>query len=705
MMAERSGLSTASILGVLAAGFVAIALAGYGYYAALVRMHDREMEIQLTYASQTLKAVKRHVSNQYALMDQATLAIAEALDGRDPATIAPGELAAIKASVDRPIAPYRIETAIWLPDGTNALLGPTGPNIGDREFFAVHFEPDGPSEFVRDAHTGLVISAPVLGRLRNEQILPVSRALRAADGSVRGVIVASMPVSSMLDVFDLLRRAPNDVLFLMRDDAMGIARFPEDPRFIGRHLPSALVFQNYPRVPEGRFFGEAATDGIRRVGAHLSLAPLPMVAGFSLETAALRLETMQQYGPFVTIGAAQVVVTLVFLTIAIGAMRRANVERDRALARDRELVAVLDGANDAIVMLDENLLVRVFNRAAEKMFGRRADEMMGRKIDALIPDSVRARHEELMRALPQGPASARVMSDWRVVRGLRESGETFPAMVSISKTVTDGAPAFLAILRDMSEVERQEVQLRHSLDSEARLRVEAEQASRAKSLFLASMSHELRTPLNAIIGFSEAMIAGVGGPIVSKEHREYLGHVVSSGRHLLDIINDIIDISRIHTGDQTLDISDVPIRDALRMAETLLNQKMTAQGVRLDASGVDDDATAAADQRALRQILINLVGNSIRFSPRSGTIRVLARREGSTIDVRVVDQGPGIPPRVMEQLGKPFVQDRAQLTSNNEGIGLGLAISIALAERMGGRLRFTNRAEGGLEARLTLPAA
>jgi PAS domain S-box-containing protein len=671
-------------------------------------MHEREVEDRLDGARRTLEAVSRHIADRYDMLDVATQTIVELIDGRDLTTVDVAELLQMRQRVDATHIGIELRTNIWLPDGRSPFPEAGEVSIGDRDFFQAHTDP----RISKETHphlfhgaTGLVIGAPVQARLIGRPILPVSRAVRDQSGKLLGVVVASVPVQRMLETFEFMRRNPNDTIFFLRNDRTGMVRLPFDSRFSGQVLANPIAFQNYPEVPSGRFEGAAQTDGIRRVGVRQALTPLPLVAAISLETRSLGFESLRRFLPIIAISAFQLVAVCMFAAIALFTLLRALRERDRSEASGARLRGVLETASDGIVILDGDMRVRGFNAAAERMFGREAAEVVGGPLDPLIPVGLRSRHTKHIAEFAAGNVRARQMRDWRVVSGLHCDGTTFPIMASISKADAGGEPIYLAVVRDMSEAAATEARLVEAAREAQRLRHIAEEASQAKSLFLATMSHELRTPLNAIIGFSEALSDGIAGPVVSEKQREYLGYVVTSGRHLLDIINDIIDISRLQSGTHTLHIESVDIQNAVDLAETVLRHRLDAKQISLVRTSVSDGLQVTADLRALRQILINIIGNAIKFSPAGAKITCSWGTKNGQVTIRICDEGPGMSPAVMSNIGNPFNQDRDLLRADNEGVGLGLAISTELAQSMGGSLTFENLPQAGLEVTITLPGA
>ena len=242
-------------------------------------------------------------------------------------------------------------------------------------------------------------------------------------------------------------------------------------------------------------------------------------------------------------------------------------------------------------------------------------------------------------------------------------------------------------------------------DAEA-ARAEAEAANRAKSEFLAVMSHELRTPLNAIGGYAELIDMGIRGP-VNEQQRADLARIQTSQRHLLGLINEVLNYAKLETGTVRYDVSDVAVRSALVAAEELVAPQVRARGLTLTVADCPPDLCVRADSEKLRQILVNLLSNAIKFTDRGGCIDLLCEGhedpDSPTVSIIVRDTGIGIADEKLDVIFEPFVQVRADLTRTAEGTGLGLAISRDLAEAMQGTLTVESTKGEGSTFRLTLP--
>ena len=261
----------------------------------------------------------------------------------------------------------------------------------------------------------------------------------------------------------------------------------------------------------------------------------------------------------------------------------------------------------------------------------------------------------------------------------------------------------ISVSTEITERKQAEMKVLRAQEALLEAKEAAERANRAKSQFLANMSHELRTPLNAVIGFSEVMMNELFGPIGSTRYREYARDIHRSGSHLLDLINDILDMAKIEVGRREL--SPEPVDLAAEIAETMrLIQWRVGSGVALETDLAEAPASAAFDRRALRQILLNLVGNAVKFTPAGGTVTLSVRCRPDGLALVIADTGIGIAEEHMAQLGTPFFQAHAADVAGKEGTGLGLALTKALVELHGGRMLIESTLGVGTTVTALFPA-
>jgi PAS domain S-box-containing protein len=261
----------------------------------------------------------------------------------------------------------------------------------------------------------------------------------------------------------------------------------------------------------------------------------------------------------------------------------------------------------------------------------------------------------------------------------------------------------LTVAMEITAQKDAEKQLRHAHSEIIRAKEMAEQANRTKSEFLANVSHELRTPLNAIIGFSEMMSTRVFGPVGSERYEGYVNDIHHSALYLLDLIGDILDMAKIEAGKRELELEQIDMSVEIRETVRMFDQRVTQDGIVLETRVPDNLPPAVADRRAIRQILINLVGNAVKFTPRGRAVTISVQRASESLALIVKDEGVGIPADKIERLGTPFFQVNDYASRSKPGSGLGLAVTKALVELHGGRLTIESQLGFGTTVTATLP--
>jgi len=256
--------------------------------------------------------------------------------------------------------------------------------------------------------------------------------------------------------------------------------------------------------------------------------------------------------------------------------------------------------------------------------------------------------------------------------------------------------------RSQTALERQAIELADLAEKYSREKNRAEEANQTKSKFLANMSHELRTPLNAIIGFSEIMESGMFGTLGSEKYQEYCHDILTSGHYLLEVINDILDMSKIEAGRMKLDMEELDLSKTLAESLRVVSGRAEGKNLVLDAD-IDGPISVVADRRAIKQIIVNLLSNAVKFTPDGGKVVVRSQLLENSIVLMIADTGIGIAPQSLQRLGRPFEQVESQLTKTYHGSGLGLAIARSLTNLHGGSMRLRSKLGTGTVVRVSLP--
>ncbi|MCE3256590.1 MAG: signal transduction histidine kinase [Nitrobacter vulgaris] len=256
--------------------------------------------------------------------------------------------------------------------------------------------------------------------------------------------------------------------------------------------------------------------------------------------------------------------------------------------------------------------------------------------------------------------------------------------------------------RTQATLEQQAIELADLAQKYADEKNRAEDANRAKSKFLANMSHELRTPLNAIIGFSEIMSNGMFGTLGSKKYSEYCRDILASGQYLLEVINDVLDMSKIEAGRMNLDLEALDLTRVLDESLRVVSGRTSDKGLTFDVRS-NDDISVLADRRAVKQIIVNLLSNAVKFTPDGGRVVARSKIFENSITLTIADTGIGIASHALRKLGKPFEQVESQLTKVHAGSGLGLAIAKSLVNLHSGSMRLRSKPGAGTVVRVTLP--
>ena len=559
-------------------------------------------------------------------------------------------------------------------------------------------------------------------------------------GALSVCVAADQPLITRSDllsfaIFALLVAAPTFTLFGLsrrlsqrqREIAIQETRNEESDRILGLVMRGARAgYWEWYQEPGALFLSEGAADlvGIAssgRVALEELLDRVPVESrsyvkeGFSKARSIgwVHLTFIAQTSPLRwiemrgSVSTDPVTGTTVFGGIMMDATERKQAE-DRVKTAERRLRNAIEGFNGPFALWDTRKRLLYWNRAFAIDFGLQ---------DTLRPGMS---HDTVVIARAGAVASERQSEeDARTTMIALRNGRW---LKMVERSTPDGGLITVGIdvsenVRNEEELKKQKEKLRRvALDlerSEGRSselsrkyseeKEKAERAALAKSAFLANMSHELRTPLNAVIGFSEIMTNELAGPLGDPSYKEYAKDILMSGQHLLDMINDILDMAKIEAGKMTISPQPIDPVDPVDAAMRMIRRKAEEKAIDLVLEAEDNLPDIDADHRAIRQMMLNLLSNAIKFTDPAGRITVRVEQRGTDIYFGVTDTGIGIPPEDLPRLAQPFEQVAESKDRNHQGTGLGLALTKSFAEMHGGRMLLSSIYGEGTTVAFVLP--
>jgi PAS domain S-box-containing protein len=371
---------------------------------------------------------------------------------------------------------------------------------------------------------------------------------------------------------------------------------------------------------------------------------------------------------------------------------------------ERRFRELIENAPDAILQVDSTGTIVIANRTAELMFGYSLDEFIGLQVDSLVPQAARAGHAA-HRKVFEAAGTSRPMGLGLDLRALRKNGSEVPVEISLSPTQTENGTYVTAVIRDVTERKRAELQIEslkksYLAELEARHR-EAERLNQLKSEFIASVSHELRTPLHTIIGFAELLAEQEAGPLNEKQIR-FVHHIRTDSDHLLSLINDVLDLSHIEAGGMTVRAEGLALQSVISEVVNATRPHAESKKIAIREQQVPD-VSVLADILRVRQILYNLLSNAVKFTDPGGEVGVTTRLDGDQVQITVSDTGMGISPVECDRIFDKFYQVGYTTTGVRQGTGLGLTICKQLVEMQGGKIWVDSELGHGSRFHFTLP--
>ncbi len=397
------------------------------------------------------------------------------------------------------------------------------------------------------------------------------------------------------------------------------------------------------------------------------------------------------------LGAVSAVIGAMALVIAAQPVQKRS---GNAVIGDEPYRLLAENVSDLITRHDEKGRVLFASRSAQQLFGEPAAKILGEGLFQRVHVADRPAYLTALSGCQADGKPTAVEFRARRAGGPEPAGYVWVEMrcqpMRSADVATRQRPSIAAVTRDISDRKAQEVEL-------VRTRDEAESASRMKTQFLANMSHELRTPLTAIMGFSEILNRELFGTLGEERYRDYAHLIHESGEHLLNVVNDILDMSKIETGKFKIVKEPFDVASLVTSCCDLTRHIAEQKSVRLTVDVMPAMPTLSADKRACKQMLINVISNAIKFTKAGGHVQVSARASNGAVELVVADNGIGIAAADLPKLGNPFVQANHSCQGSYEGAGLGLSLVKGLARLHGGKLELASTLGKGTTATITLP--
>ncbi len=560
----------------------------------------------------------------------------------------------------------------------------------DRDYYRSFLTGDG---------AGLHISPPEISRAVGTPVIFVARRIVGADGQFAGVAVAVLDVEYFSKFYESLNLGESRGITLLKTDGTVLLRFPGSVPEGGTPFPEKAAWEERVRAGGGIFRSTTLLPGTPVVVSLHPLSDFPLVLNVSLQeaTALAPWQGVIHLIAFQSVAGVAGIVLLFFVIV-------------RQFKRQATQGQALEGTAGALRESEQRL--RAYAEMASDWFWEQDADLRFSWTSATSPahrigsNSDGLMRWELVGADPADPAWADHVADLKARRPFRDFRYERAGIAGDVRHVSiSGAPVFdadgkFAGYRGTGRDVTAEVAAAREL-REARDRAEA--ANKAKSEFLANMSHELRTPLSAIIGFSELITAQPFGKIEPR-YAEFARDILSSGKHLLDLINDLLDMSKIEAGQFKLADEQIDLVPLINSCLTMIAPPAAEGRVSIVCSDNCPPAVLRADRRAVRQIVLNLMSNAVKFTPEGGSVTVRIEPAEGGLAVVVEDTGIGIAKDALDRLGEPFQQVDASISRRFGGTGLGLAISRKLLALHGGDLRFDSEPGRGTIVWAVFPA-
>ena len=667
----------------LGAVFVAIVLVGSA--VTVMRTYKRAVDQAERNAQNLVSALQEHAGGAFQAVDMALADVVFDAEMLGPAQTAHGA-AWRRALVAKDELLPQVRNIALIDSRGNLLAESIGPTDGrvdfsDRPYFIFHRE--NPSK-------ALHIGVPVQSVRTGNWIVPVSRRIDRPDGAFGGVAVAIVDPAYFSEFYRSLDIGEGGTVWIFNSERQLLVREPALPELYVQGYKAKTIGEALDSAPAGTFIAPSPVDGVDRIMSYRSVSDVPIVVaiGIRLDVALSSWRRDTGYRAMV------ITAILALVTALVYALIRNLAVAQRAQDSQARLYEAIEGMSEAIVLYDANERFVMCNTSHREIYPETAHL---NRPGVAYEDILRAWIETGRPCLPPG-ADREAFVQTRL-RQFRHPGEPVDVQrvddrwMQISEWRTpDGG--LIRVATDITELKKQQEMLSEARDA-------AEASNRTKSLFLANMSHELRTPLHAILGLSEIIRdqPGLEAPVP-----EYGKMIHDSGQHLLNLINDILDMSKIEAGRYELVEETLVLADLAKSCLSITSTRANMAGVILEDAVSAALPPVRADARALKQVLLNLLSNAVKFTPAGGRVTLSAALEpDGAMALRVADTGVGIAAEDLGRVAEPFWQADPSHARKYGGTGLGLSISKHLIVLHGGAMGVESTVGQGTTVTVRLP--
>ncbi len=687
---RQSPVRSATALGrlrrnIIILGAVFIAIVVVGSAATVMRTHKRAIDQAERNAQNLVSALQEHAGGAFQAVDMALADMVFDAETLGPAQTAHGAAWRRTLVAKDELLP-QVRNIALIDSNGNLLAESISPtdgrsNFSDRPYFTFHR--DNPS---KDLHIGV----PVQSVRTGNWIIPVSRRIDRPDGSFGGVAVAIVDPAYFSEFYKSLDIGEGGTVWIFNGERQLLVREPALPELYAQGYKAKTIGEALDNTPAGTFIAPSPVDGVDRIMSYRSVPDVPIVVaiGIRLDVALTNWRRDTGYRAMVITAILALVTALVYVLI-----RNLSVAQ-RAQDSQARLYEAIEGMSEAIVLYDADERFVMCNTSHREIYPETSSlNQPGVPYEKIL----RAWTETGQIRLPPG-LDPETFIQTRL-RQFRHPGEPVDMQqigdrwMQISERRTpDGG--LIRVATDITELKRQQEMLSEARDA-------AEASNRTKSLFLANMSHELRTPLHAILGLSEIIR---DQPDLEAPVPEYGKMIHDSGQHLLNLINDILDMSKIEAGRYELVEEPVVLSELAQSCLTITSTRANMAGVHLSDQVAATLPPVKADARALKQVLLNLLSNAVKFTPAGGRVTLSAAPEpDGTMALRVADTGVGIAAEDLGRVAEPFWQADPSHARKYGGTGLGLSISKHLIALHGGSMQVESAVGRGTTVTVRLP--